>query len=47
MALDPEERITSFWIKMAGVYPDLSKMILKLHLSFPLHTGVKLHSPPL
>ena len=32
---DPEENISSFWIKMAGVYPDLSKIILRLLLPFP------------
>ena len=35
IAFDPEENISSFWIKMAGVYPDLSKIILRLLLPFP------------
>ena len=35
MAFDPEEEICTFWIKMAGVYPDLSKIILRLLLPFP------------
>ena len=32
IAFDPEENISSFWIKMAG---DLSKIILRLPLPFP------------
>ena len=35
LAFDPEEKISAFWIKMTGIYPDFSKIVLKFLLLFP------------